>query len=129
MWKKLLIGGILGLLSGVVFGLTGVAVTGFVIIILDYCKFMSYKTIIGTLLFLNLWPMTIGSVWEFYEAGEIDYILGFLLLFTVGFGNWLGSLLAVGGKAWSNKSIKYTSGLVSLALATLFCVNGYYTKD
>jgi uncharacterized membrane protein YfcA len=126
--NKVIIGTILGILSGYIFGLTGVSVTGFVIILLDYLHVASYKTIIGTLLFLNLFPLTGGSVYEFYKAKEIDYILGIVLVITVVIGSYLGSQMAVGSNALSNKAIKYISGAVNIFLAILFIVSGYYDK-
>jgi uncharacterized membrane protein YfcA len=126
--NKILIGSILGLLSGAIFGMTGVSVTGFVIIFLDYFGIQSYKTIIGTLLFLNLFPLTIGSVYEFYKSKQIDYLLGGVLLATVVLGSYAGSLMVVGGNGLSDKTIKYVSGAVNVFLAVLFFVSGYYTK-
>jgi len=126
--NKVFIGTILGILSGYIFGLTGVSVTGFVIILLDYLKIAPYKTIIGTLLFLNLFPLTGGSVYEFYKAKEIDYILGLILVVTVVIGSYLGSQMAVGSNALSDKSIKYISGAVNVFLAILFFISGYYDK-
>ena len=126
--NKVIIGTILGVLSGFIFGLTGVSVTGFVIIFLDYLGVDSYKTIIGTLLFLNLFPLTGGSVYEFYKAKQIDYILGFTLVVTVVLGSYWGSQWAVGANALSNKQIKYISGAVNVFLAILFFISAYYDK-
>jgi uncharacterized membrane protein YfcA len=127
--NKIVIGIVLGLLSGVIFGLTGVSVTGFVIIFMDYFGVLPYKTIIGTLLFLNLFPMTIGSVYEFYESKQIDYVLGLILVVTVAIGAAAGSYFVAGGHGLSNKTIKYVSGGVNVFLAILFFASGYYTKD
>jgi uncharacterized membrane protein YfcA len=128
MLNTVVIGTILGILSGFIFGMTGVSVTGFVIILLDYLGVDSYKTIIGTLLFLNLFPLTGGSVYEFYKAGEIDYLLGVTLVITVVIGSYLGSQWAVGANALSDKEIKYISGAVNIFLAILFITSAYYTK-
>ena len=72
---------ILGLAAGLFLGITGIAPTGLVLLILDYFNIGNYITNLGTVLFLNLFPITIGSVWEFYKSDKINYNMGFILLF------------------------------------------------
>ena len=64
---------IIGLLSGLLLGVTGILPLGFFIIILKYLNVGDYKTIIGTVLYVILFPLSIGSVWEFYKAKNMWY--------------------------------------------------------
>ena len=58
---------LIGLLSGLLLGITGILPLGFFIILLKYLNVGDYKTIMGTVLYVILFPLTIGSVWEFYK--------------------------------------------------------------
>jgi len=124
-----LVGAVLGILSGFVFGLTGVSVTGFVIIILDYLGAAPYKTIIGTLLFINLFPLTGASVFEYYKAKQINFLLGCVLYVTVVLGGWFGARFSVSSEGLTNKQIKYVSAAVNVLLAILFFNDGYHDKS
>jgi hypothetical protein len=55
----------LGLLTGGFLGITGIAPTGLLLIAFEYFKIGDYKSNLGTILFLNLFPITAGSVYEF----------------------------------------------------------------
>jgi hypothetical protein len=66
--NKFIIEMVVGLICGVFLGITGIAPTGLIILVLDYFKIDDYITNLGTILFINLFPITIGSVWEFYKA-------------------------------------------------------------
>ena len=60
-----------------------------------------------------MFPLTIGSIYEFYKSNSINYELGIILLVSVIIGSYLGSKTVVGsGFKFSIKQIKYiTSGL------------------
>ena len=55
---------IVGMLCGLFLGITGIAPTGLVLLTLDFFNIGDYITNLGTILFLNLFPISIGSVWE-----------------------------------------------------------------
>ena len=105
---------------------------GFVLLILsfDYFQINEYKKILGAILFVNLFPISIGAVWEFYKNKQIDFKMGWIVLLTTMIGSYLGSKLVVGGKAQlSYKTIKYISGIFSLVTGVLFLISGYYEKN
>ena len=64
---------ILGLISGAFLGVTGIAPTGLILIALELLKIGDYRSSLGAILFLNLFPISLGSVWEFYKAKQIDF--------------------------------------------------------
>ena len=62
---------ILGLITGLFLGITGIAPTGIVLLILDILKIGDYRSNLGTIAFLNLFPITLGSSYDFYRAKKI----------------------------------------------------------
>jgi uncharacterized membrane protein YfcA len=120
----------LGLISGILLGITGIPGTGILLLGLDYFKINDYKSILGTILFLNLFPISVGSVWEFYKAGKIDFTMGWLLLISMIFGSYFSSKYVVKGKnQLTNKTIKYFTACFSLTIFFLFLYSAYYEKN
>lgn len=118
---------ILGLITGAFLGITGIAPTGLVLILLEYFKIGEYKSNLGAILLLNLFPLTIGSVYEFYKAKKINYELGIILLITVILGSYIGSKIVVGsGFKLSVKQIKYITSLLGFVIFILFLNSAYY---
>ena len=62
---------VLGLISGLFLGITGILPIGLLLIALDILKIGDYKSNLGAILFLNLFPITIGSIFDFYKAANI----------------------------------------------------------
>jgi uncharacterized membrane protein YfcA len=119
-----------GLLSGVFLGITGIPATGFVLLGLDYFNVNDYKSILGAVLFLNLFPISLGSVWEFYKAGKIDFIMGWILLVTTMIGSYIGSKYVVSGKnQLSIKTIKYITAYFSFFTGILFIISAHIEKN
>lgn len=118
-----------GLISGIFMGITGIQGFPLLILLFDYLKLDEYKKIIGAVMFVNLFPITIGSVWEFHKNNKIDFTMGWIILLTTIIGSYLGSKMIVSGKnALSNKTIKYISGIFSIIVGILFLISGYYEK-
>ena len=116
-----------GLLSGLFLGITGIPATGFTLLGLDYFKVNDYKSILGAILFLNLFPISLGSVWEFYGANKIDFTMGWILLITIIIGSYIGSRYVVSGKnQMSNKTIKYITAYFSIFTGILFYISAQY---
>jgi uncharacterized membrane protein YfcA len=121
---------IFGLLSGCLMGITGIPGLPLLVLIFDYYKLDSYKKILGAILFVNLFPISAGSVWQFYKCDKIDFKMGWIILFTTIIGGYIGSKLVLTGKnELSNKSIKYISAIFSLLTAILFFISAYYEKN
>ena len=121
---------ILGLISGLFLGITGILPVGIILIVLDYLNIGDYRTNLGAIMFLNLFPYTISSFYEFYKTKNINYNLGLILLFSTIVGSYIGSKYVVGkGFKLSVKQIKYISAVLGLVMCILFFLSAYYEKD
>jgi uncharacterized membrane protein YfcA len=127
--NQFLVESILGLLCGLFLGVTGIAPTGLVLIGLDLLKIGDYKSNLGAMLFLNLFPITIGSVFEFYKSKQINFSLGIILLITIICGSYIGSKFVVGEKAsLSTKMIKYITSFMGFLIGIIFLFSAYNEK-
>ena len=121
---------IFGLIGGIFLGMTSIPATGLTALALDYFKVSDYKSIIGAILFVNLFPISAGSVWEFYKSKKIDFTMGWILLISIMAGSYFGSKIVVGYKVkMSDKTIKYISAFVSLITAILFYISAIYETN
>ena len=120
---------VLGLISGLFLGITGILPIGLLLIALDILKIGDYKSTLGAILFLNLFPITIGSIFDFYKANQINFSLGVILLASVTFGSFIGSKYVVGEKkVFSVKGIKYITAYLSIFVGIVFLISAYYEK-
>jgi len=128
--NQLLIESVLGLLCGIFLGITGIVPTGIVLVALDLLNIGDYKSNLGAILFLNLFPITIGSVYEFYKSKKINFSLGTILLLTIIIGAYFGSKLVVGDKNMlSTKMVKLITAYLSLFMGVVFLYSAYYEKN
>jgi uncharacterized membrane protein YfcA len=128
--NQYIIEAIVGLICGIFLGITGILPIGIILIVLDYLNIGDYITNLGAILFLNLFPYTIGSFYEFYKTKKINYSLGWILLISIIVGSYIGSKYVVGaGLKLSIKQIKYISALVGLIVCILFFISAYYETD
>ena len=128
--NQYIIEAVLGLISGVFLGITGILPVGLIVIILDYLNIGDYISNLGAILFINLFPYTIGSVYEFYKTKNINYKLGWILIFSIIVGSYIGSKSVVGtGIKLSIKQIKYISATVGFIMFFLFSISAYYETD
>jgi len=112
---------LIGIIIGIISGITGILFSGFAIILFKYLDVGDYKTILGTVLYITLFPLTIGSVVEFYNAKKINFFVGNLLLITFIIGGYFGSKLVLDEKfKVTEKQIKYISAILSFFSAILF---------
>ena len=120
---------IIGLIAGLTLGITGIAPTGLILLALDFFKIGDYKTNVGSILFLNLFPITAGSVYEFYHAKKINFALGFTLLFSILVGSFIGSKILLNKENnFSVKSIKYLTSIIGFIIGVCFLISAYYEK-
>ena len=121
---------ILGLVSGIFLGITGILPIGIILIALDYLNIGDYISNLGAILFLNLFPVTIGSIYEFYKSKKINFSLAWILLLSIILGSYIGSKYIVGaGFKLSVKQIKYVSAILALIMMIVFFISAYYEKD
>jgi len=120
----------LGIFTGLFLGITGIAPTSLILIVLEYFKIGDFKTNLGAVMFLNLFPLTIGSMYEFYKSKSINFNLGIILLFSVVLGSYIGSKMVVGsGIKLSIKNIKYITSFLGLIMFVLFFISAYNEKN
>lgn len=121
---------IFGLISGILFGITGIPGLPLLILIFDYFKLDEYKKILGAILFVNLFPISIGSVFEFYKNKQIDFQMGWIVLLATIIGGIIGSKLVFNNKnTLTNKNIKYISAAFSILTGILFLISALYEKN
>ena len=120
---------VLGLISGLFLGITGILPIGLLLIALDILKIGDYKSNLGAIIFFNLFPITIGSFFDFYKANQINFSLGVILLASVTFGSFIGSKYVVGEKiVFSVRDIKYITAYLSIFVGIVFLISAYYEK-
>jgi len=128
--NKFILEMVLGLICGIFLGTTGIAPTGLILLALDYFKIDDYITNLGTILFINLFPITIGSVWEFYKAKKIDFTMGIILFLSIALGGFLGSKLVVSKNyKLSKKMIKYITSTLGLIIFISFLISAQYETN
>jgi uncharacterized membrane protein YfcA len=128
--NQYIIEAILGLICGVFLGITGILPAGIILIVLDYLNIGDYISNLGAILFLNLFPFSIGSIYEFYKTKNINYELGWILVFSIIVGSYIGSKYIVGkGFKLSVKQIKYVSAILALIMMIVFFISAYYETD
>jgi len=119
-----------GVVCGLFLGITGIPATGLVLLALEYFKIGDYITNLGSILFLNLFPITIGSIWEFYKSKKINFTLGFILLLSIIFGSYIGSKFVVNEKyKLTKKTIKYITSGLGFTIFVLFLISAQYEKE
>jgi uncharacterized membrane protein YfcA len=118
---------ILGLASGIFLGVTGIIPSAIILLILNLLNIGGYKSNLGAILFVMLFPVTIGSVYEFYKSKQIDYYLSLILLISITIGSYVGSKFVAGEKGTlTPRTIKYFSGLVTFSVGTGLLYSAYY---
>jgi len=128
--NQYIIEAILGLISGIFLGVTGILPIGIILIALDYLNIGDYISNLGAILFLNLFPVTVGSIYEFYKSKKINYSLAWILLLSIILGSYIGSKYVVGaGFKLSVKQIKYVSAILALIMMIVFFISAYYETD
>jgi uncharacterized membrane protein YfcA len=112
----------LGLISGFFTGFTGISSAGIMLAGLSFTNVIKdYKTLIGTILYLLMFPITSGSAWEFYKLKKINFFIGNILLVSFFTGSFLGSqILLNSGYKISEKTIKYITSGIALFMFIYF---------
>ena len=118
---------IIGLLAGLFLGITGIAPTGLILIALEIFKIGDYKSNLGSILFLNLFPISIGSVYEFYKAKKINFTLGTILTATIMIGSFISSKIFLDKeKNISPKIIKYITSALGFSIGIIYFISAYF---
>ena len=117
---------LIGLISGLLLGLTGILPLGFFIILFKYLNVGDYKTILGTVLYVLLFPLSVGSAWEFYKTKKINFFVGNILLVTMMIGSYFGSKLVLDERfQLTEKTIKYITAVMTFIFSIVFFITAY----
>lgn len=118
---------LIGLITGLFSGMTGFFPLGLFIVLFKYLGVGDNETIIGTVLYLLLFPLSIGSVWQFYKSKKINFIIGNILLITIMIGSYFGSKLVLDERyKLTEKSINYITSFITFVASVVFFINGYF---
>jgi uncharacterized membrane protein YfcA len=124
---ELLIQTILGGLTGLFFGMTGILPLGLLLIIFDFLEIGDYISNLGAMVLLYLLPISIGSFWEFYKKDKINYQMGLILGLSIIIGSYFGSKIILSKNTKiTQKTIKYMTAYLALFTGALFLYSGYY---
>lgn len=117
---------ILGLTAGGLSGATGILPVGVLLIMFDYLGIGNYKSNLGAIAFLNLFPISIGSFWNFYKTNNVNFSMGFVLLLSIITGSYLGSLLIIDKRyELSKKQIKYLTSILGFVIGIAFLISAH----
>jgi uncharacterized membrane protein YfcA len=128
--NELLIQTILGGLTGLFFGMTGILPLGLLLVIFEFLKVGDYISNLGAMVLLYLLPISIGSFWNFFKADKINYQMGVILGLSIIIGSHFGSTIILSEeKKISRKTIKYMTAYLGLFSGVLFLYSAYYEKN
>lgn len=114
---------ILGLSAGTLLGTTGIFPVGIILLIFDYLGIGNYKSNLGAIAFINLFPITIGSFWNFYKTNNINFSMSIILLLSVITGAYFGSMLVTDKRyELSRKTIKYITSAMGFTIGIAFLI-------
>ena len=114
---------VLGLLAGSLLGATGIFPVGVILLIFDYLGIGNYKSNLGAIAFINLFPITIGSFLNFYKTNNVNFSMGFILLLSIITGAYFGSLLVTDKRyELSKKTINYITSAIGFTIGIAFFI-------
>lgn len=117
----------IGIVTGIIGGGLGLAGTAIMMPLLLLTNIVpDYQTMIGTLLFFALPPISLLAVIEYGKRKQIDYIIGTLLFFAYFFGAYYGSII---NQKYTDKTLIYASSFILLIVSVSLFFIGYYHKN
>lgn len=112
---------LIGFFSGLITGATGITATGLLLSALSLTQIIKdYRIVMGTILYVFLFPFTAGSAFEFYQKGFIDFKIGNLLLIGIISGSLLGTRLILTNYKLSITHIKLLTCIISGIVSIVF---------
>lgn len=104
----------IGLIGGILGGMTGLGGGVIIIPMLVYFMGMSQQTAQGTNLFMMLPPIGIMATYSYYKAGYVDIKFAIILMIAFIAGSYLSSLFAV---SIPEKMMRKIFGVMLLAIS------------
>ena len=123
---RIIIAIVIGTFVGIIGGALGLAGTTLMLPFLLLSNIIpDYHTLIGTMLFSILPPISLLAVIEYGRRKQIDYLIGILLFVAYFFGAYYGSIV---NKYFSDKALMYTSSVVMFIVSLLLFYVGFTRK-
>jgi uncharacterized membrane protein YfcA len=120
---------VLGLISGIFSGVTGMISTGLILAMLSLINVMSnYESAMGTVLYVALFPITILSTLQYFQKNKINFLYGNILLATTIIGAYLGTKFILNTTTLSMKTLKYISAGECFIMSIIFLFGAYNSK-
>jgi uncharacterized membrane protein YfcA len=124
--NRTLVIAIIGAISGIINGLTGLGHAGAILFgLLVSGVINEYNTIIGTTLYSQLLPVVVFGVLEYYKRDQIDFYAGNILLVTllvfVFIGAWLKQYI-------SDRITKFITAFLLLLTSFKFFYDAFKNK-
>lgn len=120
----------IGLTSGLMTGITGVGPNGIILLLLSVMPFVKdYKTIVGTMLYILLFPVTLFAVIDYYNNKKINFLAGNIIVVGVLAGSFMGSKIALNQQfEMGEKTKKYLTAGILFTLGSFFLYSAYNLK-
>ena len=116
---------LIGIFGGLLGGALGFGQTSIVYPLLVLFNIIpEHKTLVGTLLFVVMFPISLLAVIEYRQRDQIDYLIGLLLTLSFLISTYYGSFI---NKYYSVRTIKLWSAVLFLIL-TLFLFYDLYNE-
>jgi uncharacterized membrane protein YfcA len=113
----------IGIISGLVSGTLGVGTTSIMYpLLLLFNVIPEHKTLIGTMLFVLLLPISLFAVIEYGKRQQIDYLIGGSLCLSFFFASYYGSIL---NKFYNDKTLKQLSAFLFLIITIYLFYDAY----
>lgn len=118
--KTICLGSAAGFIGGVT-GSTGLGAITSGLLILGISNDM--KNAVGTTLATTLIPVSIGSVYTYYQRNQVNFPVAFILIICVTIMSYVGACYT---KYISNAIIKYYTAVYCFALSIFFFCSAYF---
>ena len=114
-----------GVISGLLGGTLGLVSRSVMYPLLIFFNIIpDHKTLIGTLLFILMFPISLFAVWEYKKRQQIDYLIGIILFVTFLFASYCGSFI---NKLCDDKMLKLASAFLFLFITIYLFYDCYFS--
>ena len=115
--SAILIGSIVGFVGGFQGIAGGIYIT---MLLLAFNVVKSHRTAAGTTLLAILWPISMGAVYEYWQSGDVDVIIGIIIAVFYTIFAWYGSII--------NEKVSEKYVVLSLAILMFFTSIYFFHK-
>ena len=121
---------VLGLLTGFLNGMTGITN---MVIVLGFLSFFNilkdYQMVVGTGLYVLMFPITALAVLEYYKNNKIHFLIGNIVVVGLIIGSYFGARFTFKySHLITEKVIKYITGVIAVIAGIFFISSAYLLK-